>query len=66
MGINEFIADSPQSYVQMAIELASHRDLAHSAREKIAAGSDVLFENMRAVDAFAEFLLSTRRTLKCR
>ena len=49
MGIDDCIADSTESYVEIAVRLGTDADFRHDVERRIAAASDVLFDDRRAV-----------------
>jgi protein O-GlcNAc transferase len=63
MGIGELIADTPEEYVRLAVNVAIRGDYRQSLRAKIASRSPELFEDPTAVDEHAQFfsaVLGTR------
>ena len=61
MGIPELVANSPQSYSEIALRLGTQRKWRAEIAARIANRSDCLFGDSAAVDAFAGFLSTVCR-----
>ena len=59
MEIDDCIAEDAQSYVDIAVRIASEPDLRHSLRQRILERNSVLFENRRVVTEFERFFTET-------
>ena len=66
MGMHDAIAKDANSYVDMAVRLATDRDYALSMRARILAANGALYEEFRVVKEFERFFLeaTTHRTMR--
>ena len=61
MGMTDLVVNSPENYVDLAVRLATDLDFRRAISEKILASCPVLFEDQRAIDAYAEFFSGVAR-----
>jgi protein O-GlcNAc transferase len=61
MGIDDWVAASPEQYVEIALRLANDRVWRAEAGRKIRERNHVLFENMEGVTELADFISSVAR-----
>ncbi|MDM8523125.1 tetratricopeptide repeat protein [Desulfococcaceae bacterium HSG8] len=55
MGVTDCVADDPQSYIDIAVRLASDNAWRDAVRKKIRTHADVIFEDMEAVRELEQF-----------
>jgi protein O-GlcNAc transferase len=55
MEIHDFVVDSPARYIELAVRLGTDADYRQSAREKILAAHDVLYENQAGIRELESF-----------
>jgi protein O-GlcNAc transferase len=58
MGLTDLVAKDEAGYVELALALGTQADFRQDTRARIAAASDALFEDARAVDVFSRMLTS--------
>jgi len=58
IGLMDYVANTPQDYVCLAVQLGSDKERRRAARQSILAGNAPLFENMAGVNQLSEFLKS--------
>jgi predicted O-linked N-acetylglucosamine transferase (SPINDLY family) len=61
MEILECIAKDAEDYVEIAVRLGCNQDFARAIKQRIAARSGILFEDLRVVTEFERFFLSALR-----
>lgn len=61
MGYCDCVVETPEQYVERAVQLGSDADYRRAASEQILASCPALFEDQRAVDEYAKFFRSVVR-----
>lgn len=63
MGMMECVVDSPESYIQKAVQLGTDREYRLGVKDEILAKHGVLYENQLVIDDMARFLTEALETL---
>jgi predicted O-linked N-acetylglucosamine transferase (SPINDLY family) len=58
IGLMDYVVNTPQDYVRLAVQLGSDKERRRAARQTILASNAPLFENMAGVNQLSEFLKS--------
>ena len=64
MGVDDLVVHSPEEYVSKAVQVATDRDYRKYVTERIAAASDVLFNDIEAVREHERFFEEAVRHAK--
>jgi len=58
IGLMDYVGNTPEDYVRLAVQLGSDKERRRAAQQAILASNGALFENMAGINQLSEFLKS--------